>query len=66
MEAQEWGGSASPRGDHGIGTQGSPVWHQSRLADVERELRLRATDYLMELDFKLGPRQAPTDKLASE
>ena len=35
MEAQEWGASASPRGDHGTGTQGSPVGRRSRLVDVD-------------------------------
>ena len=45
MKAQEGGGSASPRGYHGTGTQGSPVGgHRSGLVDVDRELR--ATDHL--------------------
>ena len=65
MEAQEWGGSASPSGDHGTGTQGSPVGgRRSRFVDVDRELR--ATDHQLVPDSKLEPREAPTDKLASE
>ena len=45
MEASDWGGSDSPRGDHCAGTQGSPVGGRcSRLIDVDRELR--ATDHL--------------------
>ena len=37
MHAQEWEGSALPRGDHGAGTQDSPVRRRSRLFGVDRE-----------------------------
>ena len=64
MEAHEWRGSASPRGDHSAGTQGSRVGRRSRLVDVDREFR--ATDHQLVPDSKLEPRKAPSDKLASE
>ena len=40
MGANEWEVSALPRGDHGTGTQGSPVGRRSRLFDVDREQTL--------------------------
>ena len=58
------GGSASPRGDQGTGTQGAGVGRPARLVDVDRELR--ATDHQLVPDFRLEPRGAPTDKLASD
>ena len=58
------GGSASPRGDQGTGTQGAGVGRPSRLVDVDRELR--ATDHQLVPDFRQEPREAPTHKLASE
>ena len=63
MATQERGGSASPRGDQGSGTQGSPVGRRSRLVDVDR--KLRATDRLLEQD-RLELKYAPKDKLTSE
>lgn len=64
METQEQGASASPRGDQGTETQGSPVGRRSLLVGVDRNLR--ATNHLLEQKFRLEPREAPSEKLASE
>ena len=64
MEAHEWRGSASPRGDQGTGTQGSPVGRRSRLVGGDREFRV--ADHPQVPDSGLEPRKTPTGKMASE
>ena len=58
MEAHDWGGSAPPRGDHGTGTQVSPVSRHSRLVDGDREIRV--ADHPQVPDSGFAPRKTPT------
>ena len=64
MEAHEWGGSASLRGDQDTGTQGSPVGSRSRLVDGDQEFRI--ADHPQLPDSGLAPRKTSTGKMAAE